>query len=465
MECCPTDLTPNFYRTALGLAPPYGLDSRVRGNPPCHYQEASTMTRQTNRWPAGLLAALAILLASTIASASVRTAGSPLIVNVTDDSDDGACNAAHCSLREAIGAANARAGSDRILFDATAFPPQAAGVIELTAQLPSLQDDYTTIDAVGAGVTIDGSRLENQDAHGLFIVSSGNTIRGLRLQNIPGIGVLIGAFDGNSVHDNTVDRVAVVDSGYGSPDLGGRADGMWIMAYCADCRAFRNRIVNSTVENGADDGIELWSEGGGLVDDNVVTGNSLIGCAEVGVEVDVHGAAGSASRNIVANNRIIGADIENNGGIIVNAHGGGTVDGNLIYGNSVADCRDWGIALLVWDPGSSAGANRVANNTVEHIDDCAITVNATSGASGVDNRVYRNSIIENDCQARNGAGSTHWDHNGVGNYWSDYSGVDADGDGIGDTPYTIPSDGVDHYPLMAPYRYPHRLHLPLALND
>ena len=38
-------------------------------------------------------------------------------VNVTDDSDDGSCSAAHCSLREAINAANAHAGFDLIKFD------------------------------------------------------------------------------------------------------------------------------------------------------------------------------------------------------------------------------------------------------------------------------------------------------------------------------------------------------------
>jgi len=37
--------------------------------------------------------------------------------------------------------------------------------------------------------------------------------------------------------------------------------------------------------------------------------------------------------------------------------------------------------------------------------------------------------------------------NYLGNYWSDYKGNDADGDGIGDTPYII-DDNKDEYPLI-----------------
>ena len=43
------------------------------------------------------------------------------------------------------------------------------------------------------------------------------------------------------------------------------------------------------------------------------------------------------------------------------------------------------------------------------------------------------------------------DNGKEGNYWSDYHGIDANGDGIGDTPYVIDANRSDRYPLIAPF--------------
>jgi nitrous oxidase accessory protein len=64
--------------------------------------------------------------------------------------------------------------------------------------------------------------------------------------------------------------------------------------------------------------------------------------------------------------------------------------------------------------------------------------------------VYRNRIHSNAVNAIDMGGSENlWDDGiATGNYWDDYDGVDENADGIGDTPYVIDEDSVDHYPLM-----------------
>jgi CSLREA domain-containing protein len=442
-----------------------------------------------------------------------------LIVNATDDTDDGSCDSSHCSLREAINTANKRPGPDTILFDPTVFPLSETGVIELDSPLPPIVDGNTTIDATGAEVTIDGSKLVGDITHGLFICSSSsNTVRGIRIQNVPGAGIHVSSFEGKAADNNTLDNITVINCGHGGlPSFTGRTDAIWIQAIDVGSSTCFNTVINCTVENNADDGIEIVSDRGGVVDNNLIVGNIVRGNAEVGIEIDAKSLGSSASHNKVTNNTIEGTNIENNGGIIVNCHGEGTADGNIIDSNTVVKCRDWGIAILTWDPGSSASHNKVVNNTVkdtaenggitissnnggtvdsntvdsnivvanacygisistwdlgssasenvlinntiERNDDTGIRVdsrdsamanyncvqqNSIRGHKGVGIRVggdhsliFHNNFIQNDVQATDDGKNTRWNYDGKGNYWSDYTGKDEDGDGIGDTPIAL----------------------------
>ena len=77
-----------------------------------------------------------------------------------------------------------------------------------------------------------------------------------------------------------------------------------------------------------------------------------------------------------------------------------------------------------------------------------------------DNNVYLNNFengySEGSINRWNSLEEVTYTYNGtvytgyLGNYWSDYTGSDAYGDGIGDTPYSIDGD-KDNYPLMEPF--------------
>jgi hypothetical protein len=68
--------------------------------------------------------------------------------------------------------------------------------------------------------------------------------------------------------------------------------------------------------------------------------------------------------------------------------------------------------------------------------------------------LYHNNFIGNRYQVSTILSeypAQYFDNGAEGNYWSDYHGKDADGDGIGDTPYVIDANRSDRYPLMAPF--------------
>jgi len=81
----------------------------------------------------------------------------------------------------------------------------------------------------------------------------------------------------------------------------------------------------------------------------------------------------------------------------------------------------------------------------------------------IDNKIYLNNFINNTDNVDSFGSTNIWNSsqeityaydgnaytNYLGNYWSDYKGTDADGDGIGNTAYRIDFDN-DVYPLIQP---------------
>ncbi|MCK4451513.1 MAG: right-handed parallel beta-helix repeat-containing protein [Anaerolineae bacterium] len=189
---------------------------------------------------------------------------------------------------------------------------------------------------------------------------------------------------------------------------------------------------------------DIWENGMALSQspEAVVAGNSISGISYGFVAVGV-----SRDNILVTGNRITNT-------FSAFDFGDGSGNAVTVTNNTISNCH-FGF--------TNANSGHFANNTVHSctlafeldgisnvvvsntISGCGTGVSA-SGLGG--NVIYDNSFIDNATQAEDYAGHNDWCYGGLGNYWSDYGGLDVDGDGIGDTPYYIPPNGVDHYPQM-----------------
>jgi nitrous oxidase accessory protein len=241
--------------------------------------------------------------------------------------------------------------------------------------------------------------------------------------------------------------------------------------------AKNTRVLNFTIESNPSSIYPIAADGIRLQADNAqITGNNIVNCYSA-IFGDGNGSSSIIStNNITANGftaiRLFGAisNITISGNNLVsNPDSTISLDGysNTISGNKIENSR-WGIVL-----GSGSNNNIFGNNITE----CSIyaisfylssnnTIHEnyiTNNTVGIyfrdeyngenNNKFYHNNFINNTQDVYIGSPNYAevWDNGKEGNYWSDYNGIDANNDSIGDTPYVIDANNQDRYPLIEPY--------------
>ena len=295
---------------------------------------------------------------------------SEFIVNSNDDSDDGVCDGTHCSLREAILAANAKvngATPDEIHFN---IPGAGVKTIQPTSALPFINDPVVIDGSTQPGASctvwpptlqIELSGINAGGASGLVAFVGNNTVRGLVINRFGNTGIYLDGAGNNTIQCNFIGTDAT-----GELDRG-NVTGIWV-------NNIANNIIGGTTPGQGNLVTANFSDGlwivGPNANDNIVQGN-YIGTNATGTTQVGHSSVGiglSGSNNLVggplpgAANVIVGT---NSYGMNIFSPSGAfnTIQGNYIGTNAAGSIGLYNLTNgIVIDTG--AHDNSIKDNVI-----------------------------------------------------------------------------------------------------
>lgn len=336
-----------------------------------------------------------------VSRAEART--SLYIVNAADDTDDGVCDSAHCSLREAINAANAGSDTGHIDFDIPGCPC----VIDVSGSGLPVITDRTEIDgysqpgahantlAVGNDAVImiqlDGSGASGS-AYGLDVSSASLQVQGLAIAHFD-VGIHIAHSSGSQIVGNFI---GVDLTGYVAQANG---DGIALndaqyTVIGRDLPAQRNVISGNTYR-----GIVIeWTAPRSVYNTivNNYIGTTASGMGALGNQTGIYvggdkttiGGAIPAQRNLISANDN-GVFLEGNSNALSGNFIGAAVNkralGNL-YGVTIAGTASENVI---------GGAARGAGNLIAYNIGHGVWVNGYIASNPVRNAILQNSIYSN----------------------------------------------------------------------
>lgn len=232
-----------------------------------------------------------------------------------------------------------------------------------------------------------------------------------------------------------------------------------------------NKIIGNKAYKNTLEGIELWIN----CQNNIMENNAIIDNGRYGMYLYLSCNLNGILNNTVSNEGNDGIFLQNNcnfnniynNSLIENSNGihlGSSCVNNTIRNNNIQGSYHYYGVFLEDSSYNNILGNSISYSSTTNIEvDGASVYNTIYGNLIIEsflgvffqgsayNLVYNNLIANNSINADDGGipGYNYWNSTEKGNYWDDYGGVDSDGNGIGDTPYSIyDADGYDYKPLM-----------------